>query len=296
MQFGLSGFIWVGSFEMEHLHLDRQDGSSSVLTYLKCRYSSPADLDGAELGSALRQSGLASSVCTAFPPDRSFISDDPAARLRARDHLVAAIDLAAAMGASHLIGPHGSEWGYKQLVSPDERRRQIDLCATGLREVADHAMAAGVVLAYECLNRYEIGFINTIEEGLGAEFESVDRPSQGIMLDTFHANIEEKSLSGAVELGRLPTQLCTYRRHIQRSTRNRPPRLGRVGSRPPRNRLRRPCRYRDLQPQSGGHRRCRRLLAADRSRSRAKCSGRTTVPEREVRSELSRYRSPRRRI
>jgi D-psicose/D-tagatose/L-ribulose 3-epimerase len=198
MQFGLSGFLWIGSFEMEHQHLIDKTAELGFDLF-EVPVFEPADLDGAELGSALRQSGLASSVCTAFPPDRSFISDDPAARLRARDHLVAAIDLAAAMGASHLIGPHGSEWGYKQLVSPDERRRQIDLCATGLREVADHAMAAGVVLAYECLNRYEIGFNNTIEEGLEL-VRSVDRPSQGIMLDTFHANIEERSLSGAVEL------------------------------------------------------------------------------------------------
>ena len=121
MQFGLSGFIWVGSFEMEHLHLVDKTAALGFDLF-EVPVFEPADLDGAELGSALRQSGLASSVCTAFPPDRSFISDDPAARLRARDHLVAAIDLAAAMGASHLIGPHGSEWGYKQLVSPDERR------------------------------------------------------------------------------------------------------------------------------------------------------------------------------
>ncbi len=197
MQFGLSGFIWIGSFEREHLHLIEKTAELGFDLF-EVPVFEPADLDGAMVGNALRQSGLASSVCTAFPPDRSFISEDPAARLRARDHLVAAIDLAAAMGATHVIGPQGSEWGYRQLVSSDERRRQIELCAEGLRQVADHAMAAGVELAYECLNRYEIGFINTIEEGLEL-IRAVDRPSQGIMLDTFHANIEEKSLSGAVE-------------------------------------------------------------------------------------------------
>ena len=198
MQFGLSAFIWLGSFELKDLHL--MDKTADLgFDLIEVPVFEPADLDGAKLAVALRESGLASSVCTAFPPDRSFISDDPAARLRARDHLVAAIDLAAAMGATHVIGPQGSEWGYRQLVSPDERRRQVELCAEGLREVADHAMAAGVVLEYECLNRYEIGFVNTIEEGMQV-IRAVDRPSQGIMVDTFHANIEEKSLSGAVEM------------------------------------------------------------------------------------------------
>ena len=198
MQFGLSAFIWVGFFEMKDLHLiDRT--AALGFDIFEVPVADPADLDGEALAKAFRQTGLTASICTAFAPDRSFISDDPAARLRARDHMLATIDLAAAMGAKHIIGPQGSEWGYKQLVSPDERRRQIELCARGLREVADHAAGAGVALAYECLNRYEIAFINTIEEALEL-VESVDRPSFGVMLDTFHANIEEKSLSGAVEL------------------------------------------------------------------------------------------------
>jgi D-psicose/D-tagatose/L-ribulose 3-epimerase len=54
-----------------------------------------------------------------------------------------------------------------------------------------------VVLCLEPLNRFETSFINLAQQAI----EVVDRvahPSCGMMLDTFHMNVEEKSLTDAI--------------------------------------------------------------------------------------------------
>ncbi len=75
-----------------------------------------------------------------------------------------------------------------------------------LRRAAEHAAAAGVRLALEPLNRYEADLVNTAEQGL--EFvEEVGHPALGLLLDTYHVNIEEASweapFRSLMEAGRL---------------------------------------------------------------------------------------------
>jgi len=67
-----------------------------------------------------------------------------------------------------------------------------------LRECCDAAGRLGVRLALEPLNRYETTLINTAAEGL-ALIEEVGAPNLGLLLDTFHMNIEEPSIEGSIQ-------------------------------------------------------------------------------------------------
>jgi sugar phosphate isomerase/epimerase len=81
---------------------------------------------------------------------------------------------------------------------PDLRRRQRGWFLETIRECADFAAPHGVRLGIEPLNRYETNYLNTVAEAL--EFlEEVDRPNVGLLLDTFHMNIEEPSLEAAID-------------------------------------------------------------------------------------------------
>ena len=55
----------------------------------------------------------------------------------------------------------------------------------------------GVRLALEPLNRYESDIVNNAEEGL-ALVEEVGHKSLGLLLDTFHMNIEEAQYDTAI--------------------------------------------------------------------------------------------------
>ena len=70
--------------------------------------------------------------------------------------------------------------------------------AEAMRACAETAQAAGARLAIEPLNRYETDLIHTIAEGL-AFLETVGMNNVGLLLDTFHMNIEEPSIGESIE-------------------------------------------------------------------------------------------------
>jgi D-psicose/D-tagatose/L-ribulose 3-epimerase len=89
--------------------------------------------------------------------------------------------------------------GKTRLLEPHEREAQRRLAVEGLKALADHAAEHGVKIGVEPLNRFETDLVNTAEQAL----ELVDRvggDSVGVLLDTFHMNIDEKSLGDAVRL------------------------------------------------------------------------------------------------
>jgi D-psicose/D-tagatose/L-ribulose 3-epimerase len=66
-----------------------------------------------------------------------------------------------------------------------------------LSQLAGYAGDHGVALGLEPLNRFETSFINLAEQVVEV-VDRVDHPACGVMLDTFHMNIEEKSLGDAI--------------------------------------------------------------------------------------------------
>ena len=66
-----------------------------------------------------------------------------------------------------------------------------------MQRLADLAADHGITLCMEALNRFEGYMINTADECL-AYVRAVNRPNVKVMLDTFHMNIEEDSLTDAI--------------------------------------------------------------------------------------------------
>jgi len=61
------------------------------------------------------------------------------------------------------------------------------------RELCDYARPKGVTLILEPVNRYEIDFINSVEEGVEL-MKKVNRPNMKLMPDVFHMNIEDRTI------------------------------------------------------------------------------------------------------
>ena len=69
--------------------------------------------------------------------------------------------------------------------------------ARRMQRLADLASDHGITLGMEALNRFEGYLINTAQECIDY-VRAVDRPNVKVMLDTFHMNIEEDSLTDAI--------------------------------------------------------------------------------------------------
>jgi len=157
----------------------------------------PGGYDYARTGEVIKDHGLGASLVTVLGPDSNLVHTDEKVRENGRAYMRYCIDAAHALGAVNLGGPFYSALGRTWQSTAKERERDMELLAGQLRELADYAADRGVVLCVEPLNRFETSFIN-IADQLVELLDRVDHPACKALLDTFHMNIEEKSLGDAI--------------------------------------------------------------------------------------------------
>jgi D-psicose/D-tagatose/L-ribulose 3-epimerase len=88
-----------------------------------------------------------------------------------------------------------------RVLSPKQKLEVIEKSIPLLRTLSNYAKDHGILLLLEPLNRYATPYCCTAADALHI-CNAVDNPSFGILLDTFHMNIEEDSFSHAIELAR----------------------------------------------------------------------------------------------
>ena len=140
--------------------------------------------------------GLERSAVTCLSADTNLIGASPKQRKAGVAHLKATIDCCQAMGVKKLVGPLYAALGVFSGKGPT--KQELKWSAEGLREAADYAKNAGVTLALEFLNRFEIYLLNCAADAAKLVHE-INHPNVKMMYDTFHANIEEKSIAQALE-------------------------------------------------------------------------------------------------
>lgn len=196
MNFGINTFLFTSPFTNRGTRLFAQFkrwGFDSV----EIAVEDPAHVDAAHLKAGLDRHGLvAGTLCACFPPSRDLRG--AAARQRAaKRYLRDLIQMMPALGCRTLAGPLYSATGRAEMVPPKERRTQWRAVVRNLREVCAVAEDHGVRIAMEPLNRFETDFLNTVDQGLDL-IADTGSPALGLLLDTFHMNIEEKNLPAAV--------------------------------------------------------------------------------------------------
>lgn len=144
---------------------------------------------------ALQAQGLACTVSTALPAGVNLI--DAERRATGVAYLQQVINVAAAVGASVICGPLAAPVGERR--GRGYTQAEWDSCVLGLQAAGTMAADQGVTLALEPLNRFETFIVNTIADGVRL-VEQVDHPAVGLLLDTFHMHIEEKSSAAAIRL------------------------------------------------------------------------------------------------
>jgi sugar phosphate isomerase/epimerase len=101
---------------------------------------------------------------------------------------------------------YGTQFGQPRLLvgllqGPLEPGQTVEQTAErviqSLRLCADEAADYGMEIDLEPVNRYELGYHNRVHEIIEV-IQGIHRPNVRILLDTFHMNIEEASISAAV--------------------------------------------------------------------------------------------------
>jgi D-psicose/D-tagatose/L-ribulose 3-epimerase len=213
MKYGMNLLLWSGELNegmipvLEKLKEFGYDGVEIPVFNL--------DLDYAAWGKRLDAIGLQRTAVTVRNADDNPISTDPAIRQKGIEANRKMLDCCAAAGVQTVVGPYHSALGTFSGAGPtrDEWKWGLD----AMRATAEHAAKVGVLLGVEPLNRFECYFLNAQADA--AEFcRQVDHPNCRMMFDTFHSNIEEKSLRKAIH--NIRDMLCHI--HISENDRSTP--------------------------------------------------------------------------
>ena len=196
-QIGVNAWVWSSPVNTEEFGRLAPNVARMGFDLIEVGIESTTDLDYRRAAEIAKANGLATGVCAAMGPDRDLIHSDESIRTNGMAYLRHCIDAAQTLGAASVCGPLYSAVGRTWQATDDERKRDVDLLVRQLGELAKYAGERGVWLGVEPLNRFETSFINLASQAIEVA-DRVDHPACGVMLDTFHMNIEERSIGDAI--------------------------------------------------------------------------------------------------
>lgn len=194
MKIGMNLLLWTGGAGEEHIPLLKNIASwgfDGVELPMFAHDGSPWK----KLATVLDDLGQGRTVVSVLPQGANLIGEEAGERKAAVEFLKKCVDSCKTLGADALAGPICSPVG--RLVGRGPNESEKKWAAEGLRMLGEYAKGAGIAISVEPLNRFETYFINTQADS-SALIDAVGLENVGILYDTFHANIEEKSVNGAI--------------------------------------------------------------------------------------------------
>lgn len=182
--------VWRG-FERS-IRKAKEYGYDGVELALK----TPDELDRAQLRRWLQETSMEVSCVTTGQVFADlglyFTHPDPDIRKKTVEVFTGMIDFASEFGG---IVNAGRARGF---VAPGQTREEVEeLFVETMRTLCDRAAEKGVKLLIEPVNRYEINFVNSLDEG-AAILKRVGRDNCGLHADVFHMNIEDNRIGGSL--------------------------------------------------------------------------------------------------
>ncbi|MHC4181928.1 MAG: sugar phosphate isomerase/epimerase family protein [Planctomycetota bacterium] len=216
MKYGINTFLFTYPFNNRSIRLFT-DFKKMGFDGVEITLNNKGDFNYKEALKVLKDNSLkCCSICGIYGRGRDLRGSDNAQEMT-KQYIRDCIDACGALECDLFVGPHYSEVGRAQMETKDARREQWKAVVKNLKEVCQYAEDKGVYIAIEPVNRFATDFINTCADARRM-IEDVGSEMLKIHLDTFHMNIEEKSLSMAV----LDADDNLYNFHVSEKDRGAP--------------------------------------------------------------------------
>jgi len=174
------------------------------------------------LGDEAKRCNITISYGIGLTADHDVSSLDEEVRRNGIQFMRSMIEAVGKSGGGMIGGTVHSAWPRTLPKDATDKRPYLDQSKKSMREMVRVAEDNNVILNVEVINRFEQYLLNTCDEAL-SYVKDINSPSCRILLDTFHMNIEEDSIGGAIrKAGRYLSAL-----HLGETNR-KPPGLGRM--------------------------------------------------------------------
>jgi D-psicose/D-tagatose/L-ribulose 3-epimerase len=196
VQIGANNWIWVSPFT---------NNTFDVVTKVKAfgfdvieiGMDNVDTVDWVEFKKLCDDLGLEISLCGAFGETRDISHEDEEIRKNGKKYIIDCIKIAEKIGCHIFSGPVYASVGKSRMVPDEQRKREWEWSVRNLMEIDAVASQCGVNIGVEPLNRFESDMINLTDQALKL-IRDVGGKSFKIHIDTFHGNIEEKSIPDAI--------------------------------------------------------------------------------------------------
>lgn len=194
--FGIHAGVWGFDWSPDAAERTIREASEAGYDLIEIPAFDRAEFDATDTARALDRHGIDPVVSLALTFEDDITSTDPSRSSRGEHRLTEAVAFADEIGAKFVGGViFGAMGRHLELPAPAARERSLAV----LRRVAATAESKGITLGVEYVNRYESNLLNTAAQA-GEFIDDLGAANVVLHLDTFHAAIEESSLTDAVTI------------------------------------------------------------------------------------------------
>lgn len=196
-KFGVDSFIWSEVFTAKDLWIIPK-AKELGFEVLDIAVAHPETFPTEKVADEAGRVGIELVTTTTLNAETNLISPSSKVRRSGVKSLKLMVDINRELGAKILGGVNYAGWGCitRKPRSEDEWKWSTN----AMREVAEYAKKVDrdMIIAVECINRFETHFLNVAEDGV-RYCKDVGTGNVKVHLDSFHMNMEETSYKGAVE-------------------------------------------------------------------------------------------------
>jgi D-psicose/D-tagatose/L-ribulose 3-epimerase len=191
---GVHALVWTSGWSEQEARRALELTKATGFDLIEIPLLEPASVDADRTRALLEEHGLEATCSLGLAFETDISSEDSRVVAQGERFLFRALETAREIGSLYLGGVLHSAMG-KYLASPSERGRRN--CVDVLARLAEQAAESEITLGIEAVNRYESNLVNTAEQSF-ALCEEIGASNVTVHLDTYHMNIEEEDLAGAV--------------------------------------------------------------------------------------------------
>ena len=191
----IHSYTWIPRWSTEGGRFAAERAAACDFKHLVIPLRNHETIEPAAIARMCEANSIRPVTSSPLQTDNDISSTDPDVQARGVERHLAARALARDMGADRMGGVLYSAFG-KASWAPTEDN--FKAAAEGLRRVAEEAHTNGMTLTLEVVNRYESNLVNTAADAVRL-LKMIGLDNVKVHLDTFHMNIEEDSMMGALE-------------------------------------------------------------------------------------------------
>lgn len=196
MKYGLNSLCWISPFSNESLYLLKK-AKQMGFDIFEIDIEDETLIDCVSIRKAALEAGIAITIAGAFGSKHDMSSEDETIRAKAISYVKKLIDFAVDLDSPYVVGNMYAAAGDCRRRTNEEKTSRFERAVFSIKECADYAAERNIILCMEPLNRFETDMINTVSQAKEL-LEAVGKDNVGLLLDTFHMNIEEENMYAAI--------------------------------------------------------------------------------------------------